>query len=286
MPHTASLLLPDEDAIAIVGVGLIGGSISAALKDRGYTGRIVGVGRNARRLRAAADAGLIDIATTSVSEIDASLIVVATPVDRIVADVRAAAQAAAPDTLITDAGSVKERICNELDSNLPEGVTFIGSHPLAGSEKTGFEHADAGLFAGRTCVITPGGSVSDAERDRLVRFWESIGLQVVEATPGEHDQALALTSHLPHIVASALAGLLQASEQSFAASGFKDTTRIAAADPWLWSAIIEANAVNVTESIETLLHRLSRFQAAIRDRNHSLLVELLDEGRQRRDALE
>jgi len=154
--------------IAIQGVGLIGGSIAAALKKNNFSGSIIGIGRNLERLQKAIDSGLIDQAETDLKQAatSADLIIICTPVDMIIQDVMEAASTAQPGTLITDGGSVKGKICHELKDRLPEGVTFIGSHPLAGSEKRGFEHADPDLYQNRVCVVTP---EENAPADQLDR---------------------------------------------------------------------------------------------------------------------
>jgi prephenate dehydrogenase len=275
---------PADTTVAVVGVGLIGGSIAAALKSRGHRGRVVGVGRSADRLETAASAGLLDDFTTSPTAIRADLWVVCTPVDRIAADVRAIADATHPGTLITDAGSVKGPICRELES-LPGGVTFVGSHPLAGSEQRGFEHARADLFQGRTCVITPPGDASPDDVARLTAFWRSLGLRVVRMTPEDHDEALAYTSHAPHAVAAALAAALTDAERPLTATGFADTTRIAAGDPDLWAAIFLQNADALERGLKRFAGRLDAIRAAITARDAAALKNLLRAAKTNRDAL-
>ena len=168
------------DAIAIMGVGLIGGSIAAALKRRGLAETVIGIGRSESRLRAVADVGLIDTVSTSPAAVrDAELVIVCTPVDRIATDVLTAAAELRPGSEITDAGSVKASICREIESaGMPEGVRFIGSHPLAGSHESGWEHAEAELFEGRICVITP--ITAGEEVDSVIpQFWQSLGMRAV-----------------------------------------------------------------------------------------------------------
>lgn len=275
-------------AIAVVGVGLIGGSIAAAVKQRGIAGRVVGIGRNAERLEAARQFGLLDeYETTSDAAAESDLLVVCTPVDRIVHDALAIAAALRPGSLITDAGSVKAGICGALSqSELPDGVTFIGSHPLAGSERAGWEHADPDLFEGRVCVVTPQMDSPPADCARLEAFWRHLGMQVVRMTPEDHDRALALTSHLPHVAAAALASLLTGDLRHLAATGFRDTTRIAGGDPKLWSAIFLNNAEPLTADIDQLISRLSELRSAIEENDEGRLQDLLEQGRIQRAALD
>jgi cyclohexadieny/prephenate dehydrogenase len=272
--------------VAIVGVGLIGGSIGTAVKARGVAHTVIGLGRNRERLEAARHAGLIDrVATDGAGIADADLIVVCTPVDRISTDIVALALHAKPGAVFTDAGSVKGTICSALRSELPAGPSFVGSHPLAGSEKAGFEHADADLFTGKVCVLTPDDSTPPTALSRVRLFWQALGMRVVEMSPERHDAVLALTSHLPHAAAAALASLLDPPESEFAASGFRDTTRVAGGDPDLWSAIFSANREPVAQQLDRLIAKLTDLRNAIAADDRSRVSTLLSEAKQRRDQL-
>ncbi len=283
VPHPAPSNFP---TIAIVGVGLIGGSIAAAVRKRNL-GRVFAVGRDAGKLRLALSLGLADHTTTdiAVAAREADVLIFCTPVDRIAAGVREAVASCRPGTVITDAGSTKGSICRSLSKDLAEGVEFLGSHPLAGSEKQGCEHADANLFVGRVCVLTPVESSTLRARERLAAFWTSLGARVLEMSPEAHDLALAETSHLPHLIAATVASTLAPENRELAATGFRDTTRIASGDPDLWTAIFLANADALLESLkkqETVSHA---FREAIEERDASRLRELLVHARESREAL-
>lgn len=291
LPGVAEKARPAE-TVAIVGVGLIGGSVAAALKACRGANRIIGVGRSRSRLAAAEAAGLIDDVTDCLSEAAAcaDLILFCTPVDRIVAGVREALPACRPGTLLTDAGSVKRSICEELSDVRPDnprhpGVEFIGSHPLAGSEKQGFEAADATLYNGRVCVVTPSETTSDAGRQRVKRFWSALGANVVELSPAAHDRALATTSHLPHLVASVLAGTLDMADSPLAATGFRDTTRIASGDASLWASILLGNAGELLTSLENFENLLGQFRWALKTNDRVTLEAFLVDSKRKRDAL-
>lgn len=278
-----------ELSVAIYGVGLLGGSIAAALKQRRLARRVIGIGRNAERLQAAVDAGLLDdfAVDAGVTERDWNLVIVGTPVDRIAGDVRSLAAVSKPGTIITDVGSVKAPILEALGTRLEvaPGVEFVGSHPLAGSEKRGFEAAWPELFQNRVTVVTPAASNSTAAVETITAFWQSLGSRVVTMSAGAHDRALATTSHLPHVAAAALAAILQPEQQPLAASGFRDTTRIAAGDPDLWVAILLANRDAVLSSLGELTASLQTFESAIRDGDESRLREALQTAKRHRDAL-
>jgi prephenate dehydrogenase len=273
--------------LTIVGVGLIGGSIGLAARRRGVAAHVLGAGRQRESLDRARAVGAIDEAALDLPAAvrRADVAVFCTPVDRIAEQVLAAAPGCAPGTLLTDAGSTKAAIVARLDGHLPAGVAFVGSHPLAGSEKRGPEHADAGLFEGRLTVITPGPHTDPAAVERTAAFWQALGSRVRLMPPEEHDRALAFTSHLPHLLAAALAGTLPDGLRELAASGFRDTTRVAAGDPPLWTAIFTQNRAAVLQALERLTARLDEFRAALEAGDRTTLDTLLTQAKKVRDAL-
>jgi prephenate dehydrogenase len=287
MSHPLESDAPDFETIetlAVVGVGLIGGSIARAAKARGLARTVVGVGRNLARLEEARRRGVIDEASVDLLDAarHAGLLIFCTPVDRIAEGVRAAADVCPSDGLITDAGSVKGCICRVLARRLPRGVEFVGSHPLAGSERQGFEHADAQLFENRVCVVTPVEASSPSAVARVKAFWKRLGATIIEMTPEAHDAALAETSHLPHLVAAALAGSLSAKNKALVASGFRDTTRIASGDSELWSAILLGNRDEVLASLSRYDVSLARFRQALEQNDATALKELLNAAKMKR----
>lgn len=279
----------DQDPVlAIVGVGLLGGSVALAAKQRGVAGRIIGIGRNPKRLQAAVDAGVIDEFLTTLPAENApwTTVVIGTPVDRIAADVVRIAAVSRPGTIITDVGSVKGSICDAVESeDLPNGVAFVGAHPLAGSEQTGFEAARAELFDGRVTVVTSSPNVNLAAGAAVRDFWERLGSRVIEMSPADHDAALATTSHLPHVVAAAVSAVLPDNFRQLVASGFRDTTRIAAGDPDLWVAILLENANAVRASLAAYSESFGKFQAAVEKRDSDELKKLLQLAKRNRDAV-
>jgi len=289
-PEPANVQSHDDQTqvLAIVGVGLLGGSVALAAKVRGIADRVIGIGRNPDRLQAAVAAGVIDEFLTELPERDApwTIAIIGTPVDRIAEDVRRIAAVSRPGTLITDVGSVKGSICDAVQAeNLPEGVSFVGAHPLAGSERTGFEAATADLFDGKVTVVTPNPAADESANSAISSFWKHLGSRVIEMLPAEHDAALATTSHLPHVAASALAATLPEMFQQLAASGFKDTTRIAAGDPELWVAILLENAAAVSTSLDAFSQSFGKFRTAVENRDADELKKLLQVAKRNRDAL-
>lgn len=275
------------NTVAIVGVGLIGGSIGLALRSRKLAHEVVGIGRRPASLRVAKRVGAVDATTTNLSKgvSQADLVVICTPVEQIVGYVQDVAAACPEGALITDAGSTKAEIVAGLNGSLKRGVRFIGSHPLAGSEKTGPAAATAELFEKRVVVLTPAPTSSRDDVRMLSRFWTSLGARVVEMSPEEHDLALAATSHLPHLVSSALAAATPVKFLPLTATGWADTTRVAAGDAELWTQIFTANRGHVLASLEQFEQVLQSLRTAIERGDRRRLSKILTEGKQNRDAV-
>ena len=279
------------NTVAIIGVGLIGGSIGLALRTRKLAPRVIGIGRRKDSLEKAQAHGCVTEFTTSIAEgvKSAELIVVCTPVESIAEHVREAGQRCPEGSIITDAGSTKAAIVIQAETALadrfPTHMPFVGSHPLAGSEKNGPTASSADLFEGRVVVVTES-EVSDHEVvDTIEEFWQSLGARVIRMSPENHDAALACTSHLPHLVASALAAATPEELLPLTATGWQDTTRIAAGDVELWRQIFVANRDSTLKAVADFETVLNRFRMALETADGALLAELLAEGKRRRDAV-
>ncbi|MCS6866961.1 MAG: prephenate dehydrogenase/arogenate dehydrogenase family protein [Gemmataceae bacterium] len=274
------------EQIAIVGIGLIGGSVGLAAQARGLARHVVGIDPNEATLHAALERGAISRATTQLAEgvQQAQLVVVCTPVDRIV-DVLRAAFPHAQAALYTDVGSVKYGLAEAVEGQRPPEATYLPAHPLAGAEKSGVAYARADLFAQRVTVVTPRRPNQTAAEQTIIRFWEALGSHVVVMDAAEHDRVMAVTSHLPHAVASALAAITPPAWLPFTAGGFRDSTRIAASDPRLWAAILAANRHYVRCALEALIDRFTQFRQLLATGDTAGLEQWLVEGKQVRDAL-
>jgi len=275
------------NTVAIVGVGLIGGSVGLALRQRRLAEHVIGIGRRASSLRSAKRAGAVTRTTIDLSRgvADAELVVVCTPVAHIAQHVRQAAAACVNAALITDAGSTKVEIVRQLDGSLPGSAPFVGSHPLAGSEKSGSAHASGDLFKGRVVVVTPTRRTPKAALDVATEFWSSLGATVAPMSPASHDRALAATSHVPHVVASALVSSVREADFPLASTGLRSTTRIAASDSELWAQILLSNSTQALKSLDRFDQSLSALRKAIRQNDTPQLVKLLGQAKRKRDAL-
>jgi prephenate dehydrogenase len=273
------------DTLAVVGVGLLGGSVALAAKRRGVVRHVVGTDESFETVRRASALGIVDQATPGIAGAvaQAGLVVICTPVDHVAEAVLLSAAHAQPGTIITDVGSTKAGILNAVKGKLPPGIAFVGGHPLAGSEKNGPDYADAGLFEDRLVVLTP----APAEAlDRVSRFWQALGARVRVMDADEHDRAVALTSHLPHLAASALAGVIPPELHELTATGYRDATRLAAANGEVWSAIFGANRGPLLDAVDRLRERLDQFHQALQSDDADAVSRLLAEGRSARDAVD
>lgn len=273
--------------LVVVGVGLLGGSIALAARSRGVAARVLGVDRDPDSLRQARERGMLDEGGTDLVAAagEADVLVFCTPVDLIAAQVMAAAPACRPGALLTDVGSTKAAIVHAIEGRLPPGVAFVGGHPLAGSEKNGPGYATAHLLEGRQVIVTRTPHTDPAALDRAAAFWEALGAWVRVMDPDAHDRALALTSHLPHVVAAALASTLPSHLHDLTATGFRDTTRLAAGDPALWGGILSSNQANVLAALDRFGDQLRRFHDALAAGDRAALECLLAQGKDVKEAV-
>lgn len=276
--------LPRFEQVTIVGVGLIGGSIGLAIRERLLASKVVGLGRNESRLEEAKQLGAIDEGTTDPSRaVDgAEVLVVCTPTDRIANDVIDLASKGGSNLLITDAGSTKRRIVEVVEKDDRARAKFVGAHPLAGSERRGAVAARPRLLDGRVCVLTPTDRTPADRLNRADAFWSAIGCRIVRLDPDSHDAALARTSHLPHVLASALALTVPREHLPLAAGAYRDGTRVAASDPDLWAAIFLENPEHLLGALDDYRAHLDRFRQAVLDRDRQALLALWTEARSRR----
>ncbi len=256
--------------VAIVGVGLIGGSIGMAIKRRKLAGEVIGIGRRKESLEKALRFGAVDRSTLDIGQgvKEANLIVVATPVSVIVEMVRRMMPSLHEGQILTDVGSTKKRIVEDVERIISNGVSFVGGHPMAGSEKKGVESAKSELFDGSTCVLTPGSSTSKEALEMVTFLWKGMGAEVVVMEPKEHDFLVAAVSHLPHLIATTLVNIVDNLRKKgegvlpLVASGFRDSTRIASSPPEMWKDIYLANKediLRVLQKFRTFLGRMEKF---------------------------
>lgn len=268
--------------VAIVGIGLIGGSLAFAIKKRKLARQIVGVSRHRRTLLLAKQNGVIDSGSLKLDIIkNADLLVLATPPETILQLAPQVAPLISGDCLVTDVGSTKKEIVSQLEKLFPH---YLGSHPLAGSEKYGILSANPDIFRDSLCILTPTKKTKSKVIKRITKFWQELGVQVVFLSPSLHDKIISLVSHLPHLVAFSLMGVIPNKYLKFSASGLKDTTRIAASEPKLWADIFLSNK-NTLKTLELFQSNLCSIKKAIKDRNKKSILKILKAAKNKRDAL-
>jgi prephenate dehydrogenase len=274
--------------LTILAPGLLGGSVARAARARGVAQRIVLWARRPEvRLKLREQPWCDAVADTPEEAVrGASFVVVAAPVDRIVPLLQQIAGDLPAGAVVTDVGSVKGDIARLGQAALGDRAHFVGAHPMAGSEKTGWEHGSAGLFERRPCFVTPLPHSNAGAIETVVRFWHGLGAEVVTMTPDAHDEIVAHISHLPQVLASTLCAFLATKDPAWrnqAGGGLRDTTRIAASDPQLWRTILEQNRDEVLRALRHYQDDLQAFQAALSNRDWLDVIARLERGQTYRD---
>ena len=272
----------------IVGVGLIGGSLGLALKQRGLASEVVGVGYRETTLERAQERGAVDRWTLDVAEgaAGADIVVLCTPVGLVAEKAAEALPAMKPGSILTDVASTKAVITAKIEAILPDGIAFVPAHPMAGSEKRGNESARAGLFEGSRCILTPTAKTSAEAVGTVTAMWEGVGASVETLGVDEHDRIVAQISHLPHLVAPAILNAADESSLPYAAAGMKDTTRIAASDVKLWIDIFKDNRENVLGALAAFGSEMHAMRDALDRSDWDALAEILERARGRRASLD
>jgi len=279
--------------LAVVGVGLIGGSLALALKAAGAVGEVVGIGRGRANLDKALELGVIDRATQDLAEgvRDADLVFLATPVLSLTEVAATAAAHMKPGAILTDGGSVKGSVAAAIEPLLPEGIHFVPGHPIAGTEKSGAEAAFATLYQGRRCILTPTAHTDVGALDLVRRVWEIAGSSVVLMDVEKHDRILAAISHLPHMVAYSLVNAVGSYDRyeenilEYSAGGFRDFTRIASSDPTMWRDIALTNRDALLEMMERCEAFFAELKEDVRNGEADKLYEFFQRSKELRDAI-
>lgn len=279
------------NSVCIIGVGLIGGSLALALKQNGIANRIIGYGRNEKRLIDALNLNVIDDFTLSLKEAaNSEFIVLATPLgifEKITTEISSFLQ---PNSILMDVGSVKKHVINTIENIIPENVHFIPTHPIAGSEKTGFEHARQDLFKGARVIITPTEKTDQKVLERISRMWQIIGALVEFMSAEEHDKIYALMSHLPHLISFCLVNTVYSIDANlikYAGSGFKDTTRIAKSSPEIWKDIFLMNKDNIFKTLDFFIYKIEEIKKLISQGNsEDKIIEFIETAKKLRKTID
>jgi cyclohexadieny/prephenate dehydrogenase len=284
------------DRIALIGIGLIGSSIARAVKRGGLAGHISVSARSQESLDKAVELDIADSVTLDPAAAvkDADLIVICSPIGTYGAIIEAAAPGLKLGAIVSDVGSVKQAVVRDLGPHIPEGVHLVPAHPVAGTEHSGPEAGFPELFEDRWCIITPPPGTDEKSVDRVTQFWQALGSNVEIMEPNHHDLVMAMTSHLPHLIAYTIVGTATDLEKSltnevikFSAGGFRDFTRIAASDPTMWRDVFLNNKDAVLEMLQRFSEDITALQRAIRWGEGETLHDLFSRTREvRRGVIE
>lgn len=272
--------------VCIIGPGLIGGSIGLGLKKRNLAKTIIGVGHKTASLEKATKMNAIDIGLLNSEEAvkDADIVILATSVNKIIDTAKKIIPLMKRNAILTDVGSTKKYIVEQISHNLRKDLTFVGAHPIAGSEQRGVVFASPDLFEGCTCIITPIGNHTN-EVETISHLWRLLGAKIKFLTPEQHDEILAFVSHLPHLVASGLINAIKEEYLVCGASGLRDTTRVASGDPELWVDIFCQNRENVIKSIDRFIAELGGFRNDLLNKNDANILDRLKNAKLSRDSV-
>ena len=273
---------PLFNRLALIGVGLIGSSIARAARAQGAVREIVASARSAATRRRVAELGLADqvVETNAAAVAGADLVIVCVPVGACGEVAKEIAPHLQPGATVSDVGSVKGAIVRDMGAHLPSGVHFVPAHPVAGTEDSGPDAGFAELFVGRWCILTPPEGADATAVEKLAAFWRALGADVEQMPAAHHDLVLAITSHLPHLIAYTIVGtadelgeVTRSEVLKFSAGGFRDFTRIAASDPTMWRDVFLANKDAVLEMLGTFSEDLAKLTRAIRRGDGEALFE-------------
>jgi cyclohexadieny/prephenate dehydrogenase len=273
---------PLFNKVALIGFGLIGGSIARAARAQGLAGEIVTTARSAKTRARVTELGIVDrvVETNVEAATDADLVILCIPVGACGPVAQEIAEHLKPGAIVSDVGSVKGSVVRDMAPFLPAGVHFVPAHPVAGTEHSGPDSGFAELFINRWCILTPPDGTDPGAVGKLRAFWAGLGARVETMTPDHHDLVLAITSHLPHLIAYTIVGtadelgqVTSSEVMKFSAGGFRDFTRIAASDPIMWRDVFLANKDAVLEMLGTFNEDLSKLTRAIRRGDGEALFE-------------
>jgi len=278
--------------ITIVGVGLLGGSLGLAVKRRRLAGNVTGFVRRAASVTECRKFRAVDFATRDLQSAveGADLIILCTPLAQMRELVKQFLPALSRGAIVTDVGSVKASVVREIEALVHKGGGhFIGSHPMAGAEKTGVAAARADLFVGAACVVTPTRKSNPAALRKVEQFWKAVGGRVLRLSPEIHDVLVSRSSHLPHVIAATLANLVldpahPESQAALCATGFRDTTRIASGSPEMWRDIALANRKNLARELGAFVAGLQKVRRALNRGQERDILKFLQQAKLRRDA--
>ena len=277
--------------VTIIGAGLIGGSIGLGLKEKKLAKSVIGVGHRNASIKKALKIGAIDEGTVNIKKAvkQADIVILAASVGLIPILARMAIPSMKKSAILTDVGSTKKYIVSQINKEINDGysensINFVGAHPLAGSEQRGIESARTDLFEDSVCVLTPADAMSSKRSiAKITKMWKALGAKTSILTPSEHDEIMAFVSHLPHLVASGLTSVIKEKLWKYAASGLRDTTRIASSDPELWLNICKQNRAKIVKALRCFSEEIKSTLKDMEEENDNEILKRLKKAKRIRD---
>ena len=277
--------------MTLAGVGLLGGSLGLALKQRKLADLVVGFVRRQESIKDCEAHGAVDSATLDLHEAisGAELVVLCTPIAKMKALVNQMGPALAKGTIVTDVGSVKGSVVRDLESLVAKlGGTFVGSHPMAGAERMGVAAARGDLFNNAVCIVTPSSRSNKTAVDKVEELWRAVGARPLRMSPELHDELVSCSSHFPHVLAATLANSVldpkrPRQQGALCANGFRDTTRIASGSPEMWRDIALANRENLVNALDAFVDDLQGFRRLLKSKNEKAIAKFFETAKKRRD---
>jgi prephenate dehydrogenase len=277
--------------VTLAGVGLLGGSLGLALKQRKLADLVVGFVRRKESINECEFHGAVDSATLDLHEAisGAELVVLCTPIAKMKSLVKQMRPALAKGAIITDVGSVKASVVDDLEEPVAKmGGKFIGSHPMAGAERMGVAAARGDLFNNAVCVVTPTSKSDKSDIEKVEELWKSVGARTLRMSPDLHDELVSRSSHLPHVLAATLANAVLDPKQrkqqaALCANGFRDTTRIASGSPEMWRDIALANRENLISALDSFVEDLQELRGLLKSKNEKAITKFFETAKKRRD---
>ncbi|MFT3881900.1 MAG: prephenate dehydrogenase/arogenate dehydrogenase family protein [Gemmatales bacterium] len=270
------------ETLGIIGVGLLGGSVALAVRERRLAKRIIGISKNPESLNIADQRGMIDEGSLDITSTlkAAELTIICTPVDRVGSIAKSLLQQF-PEMIISDVGSTKAVIVKEMEAT----TQFVGGHPMAGSEKSGPEHATSDLFQNRLMFLCPTLSTAKTTNTLLTRFWQALGSTVIEMDADRHDAIMAMVSHLPHLASYSFGTTVDDDLLQYAGTGLRTMVRLAGGDPAMWTAIAMSNREHLLAGLKQYQTALGQFEQALQADDAAKLHQLFTQGKRMHHAL-
>jgi len=273
--------------VSIIGVGLIGGSLGLAIKRKKLSNKVIGVGRRKSSISSAKKKGAIDEATLDIGKgvRESDLVIIATPINKVIDIAKKVVKHLPVGAILLDVASTKSNIVLEIEKIVPPYVSYIGTHPIAGSEKKGVKFAEDTMFDNANCIITPTSRTDEEVLTRIKKFWENLGSRIIVMSPQMHDKIVSNISHIPHLIAAVLVKI-SGEYLDFCGGSFKDATRVALSSPEMWTYVFMENKKYILKDMEKIISDFKKFSMLISNNKKQNLLKILNQTKFERQKID